>query len=88
MCNEGVRLCKKTSLYHIKQREVLTIIYSSELNNSGIKCFVVFKDTGSVGKIKGLIAIVVYLVQENLRERERERERTERRGKETEKQRE
>ena len=74
MCNEGVRLCKKTSLYHIKQREVLTIIYSSELNNSGIKCFVVFKDTGSVGKIKGLIAIVVYLVQENLRERERERE--------------
>ena len=29
-----------------------------------------FKDTGSLGKIKELIAIVVYLAQEKLRERE------------------
>ena len=28
----------------------MTVIYSSKLNNSGIKFFVVFKDTGSLGK--------------------------------------
>lgn len=65
----------------------MTIIYSSELNNSVIKCFVVFKEAGSVGKIKGLIAKVVYLAQEKSRERERENRETG--GKiETEKQRE
>ena len=55
-----------------KKKKVLTIIYSPELNNSGIKCFVVFKGTGSIGKNKGLIAKVVYMAKKKLRLSKRE----------------
>lgn len=66
MCSEAVTLPAEKWVYnHVKNKEMSTIIYSSELDNLGIKCLVMFIwETGSVDKIKRVSTKVVYLAQE------------------------
>lgn len=66
MCSEAVTLPAEKWVYnYVKNKEMSTIIYSSELDNLGIKCLVMFIwETGSVDKIKRVSTKVVYLAQE------------------------